>query len=103
MALAQFRIYTPQDFQKYLMNTDFSREIRVMQNHHTWEPNYKSLSPSHREMYWLESMRNYHIHDNGWSDIGQNKLVVHLVIPSPDKLLVSKDKVTPFLNWLENQ
>jgi DNA-binding LytR/AlgR family response regulator len=31
------------------------------------------------------------------------KLVVHLVIPSPDKLLVSKDKVTPFLNWLENQ
>lgn len=72
MALAQFRIYTPQDFQKYLMDTDFSREIRVIQNHHTWEPNYKSLSPSRGEMYWLESMRNYHINDNGWSDIGQN-------------------------------
>jgi hypothetical protein len=72
MALAQFRIYTPPDFQKYLMNTDFSREIKVVQNHHTWEPNYKSLSPTHGEMYWLESMRNYHIHDNGWSDIGQN-------------------------------
>jgi DNA-binding LytR/AlgR family response regulator len=31
------------------------------------------------------------------------KLVVHLSIPSPDKLLVSKDKVTTFLNWLENR
>ncbi|WP_183564873.1 SH3 domain-containing protein [Mucilaginibacter sp. SP1R1] len=72
MALAQFHIYTPQDFQKYLMNTDFSREITFIQNHHTWEPNYGSMSAAHGEMYWLESMRNYHIHDNGWSDIGQN-------------------------------
>lgn len=32
-----------------------------------------------------------------------HKLVVHLTIPSPDKLLVSRDKVTTFLNWLENR
>lgn len=72
MALAQFHIYTQQDFRKYLMNTDFSREIKVVQNHHTLEPNYRSISPSRGEMFWLESMRNFHIHDNGWSDIGQN-------------------------------
>lgn len=31
------------------------------------------------------------------------KLFVKLLIPSPEKLLVGKDKVTLFLNWLENR
>lgn len=31
------------------------------------------------------------------------KLFVKLVIPAPDKLLVGKDKVTVFFNWLENR
>jgi hypothetical protein len=72
MALAQFHIYTPQEFQRYLENTVFARDIKMIQNHHTWEPNYSSLTASQGEMYWLESMRSYHIHNNGWSDIAQN-------------------------------
>jgi hypothetical protein len=72
MALAQFHIYALQDFQKYLVSTGFSREITLVQNHHTWQPSYGSISKSQDEMYWLESMRDFHIHDNGWSDIGQN-------------------------------
>lgn len=31
------------------------------------------------------------------------KLFVQLVIPSPDKLLIGKEKTTAFLNWLENR
>ena len=31
------------------------------------------------------------------------KLLVNLVIPAPEKLLVSKEKVTSFLHWLENR
>jgi len=31
------------------------------------------------------------------------KLFVKLLIPTPDKLLVAKDKVTVFLNWLEDR
>lgn len=31
------------------------------------------------------------------------KLFVKLVVPTPDKLLVGKDKVTAFLSWLENR
>lgn len=31
------------------------------------------------------------------------KLVVHLVVPAPDKLLVSKEKVSSFLKWLEDR
>jgi len=72
MALAQFYIYSPPDFQKYLMSSQFTREITMIQNHHTWSPSYKDISASQGEMYWLESMRSYHIHDRGWSDIGQN-------------------------------
>jgi Bacterial SH3 domain/N-acetylmuramoyl-L-alanine amidase len=72
MPLAQFTIYSPQDFQKYVMNTTFSRQITIIQNHHTWEPDYRSLTAANGEMYWLEAMRSFHIHSNGWSDIGQN-------------------------------
>jgi len=31
------------------------------------------------------------------------KLLVNLVVPAPEKLLVSKEKVTSFLHWLENR
>ncbi|MNI86262.1 LytTr DNA-binding domain protein [compost metagenome] len=31
------------------------------------------------------------------------KLFVKLVIPSPEKLLIGKEKTTAFLNWLENR
>lgn len=31
------------------------------------------------------------------------KLLVYLTVPAPDQLLVGKDKVTAFLNWLENR
>ena len=31
------------------------------------------------------------------------KLFVKLIIPTPDKLLISKEKATLFLNWLENR
>ncbi len=72
MALAKFTIYSPPDFQKYLMSTQFSRKITVIQNHHTWEPNYSSITPTHIEMDNLEAMRRFHIQNNGWSDIAQN-------------------------------
>ena len=31
------------------------------------------------------------------------KLLVHLVVPATDKLLVSKEKVSSFLHWLDNR
>jgi hypothetical protein len=72
MSLAQFYIYSPLDFQKYVMNSQFSRAITVIQDHHTWSPGYRDVTPNNGEMYWLEAMRNFHINNNGWSDIGQN-------------------------------
>jgi Bacterial SH3 domain/N-acetylmuramoyl-L-alanine amidase len=72
MPLAKFYIYSQQYFQKYITDTHFTREITMIQNHHTWEPNYSSITPATGEIYALESMRNFHIKERGWSDIGQN-------------------------------
>lgn len=72
MPLATFKIYSPAAFKDYLFNSNFSRGISVIQNHHTWLPSYGLLTEQRGEMYWLNSMRNVHINDRHWSDIGQN-------------------------------
>ena len=72
MGLAQFHIYSPDEFSEFLFSNIFSREITCIQNHHTWLPNYTYLSTGRGEMFWLESMRNTHIQERGWADIGQN-------------------------------
>lgn len=72
MSSAQFHIYIPGDFKQYLLNTNFSRAIKFIQNHHTFRPDYSSLTPTRGEMFWLESMRNSHINERNWRDIGQN-------------------------------
>jgi hypothetical protein len=72
MSLARFQIFTPDEFADYIRNTQFSRQISVIQNHHTFRPGYQHLTADRGEMYWLESMRNAHIRDRKWSDIGQN-------------------------------
>ncbi|WP_428232651.1 SH3 domain-containing protein [Flavobacterium sp.] len=69
---SEFRIYTIDTFGDYIMNTDFSRKIWFLQNHHTWKPGYSHLIPGRDERYWLESMRTSHIRDRKWADIGQN-------------------------------
>ncbi len=72
MPLAQFKIFSPDEFETYLHSSVFSRPIRVIQNHHTWRPGYTHLTTQRGEMYWLESMRSVHINDRKWSDIGQH-------------------------------
>lgn len=72
MPLATLKIFSPEAFKDYLLNSNFSREISVIQNHHTWLPSYDLLTEQRGEMYWLNSMRNVHINDRHWSDIGQN-------------------------------
>ncbi|MBK7812036.1 MAG: N-acetylmuramoyl-L-alanine amidase [Saprospiraceae bacterium] len=72
MPLLNFSILSPDEFANYIAETQFIREISVIQNHHTWKPSYNSLSETRNELYWLESMRRDHIQSRKWSDIGQN-------------------------------
>lgn len=39
--------------------------------HHTWKPNHKDFN-GNNHMRLQESMKNYHMKSNGWSDIGQH-------------------------------
>lgn len=72
MAMSQLKIFSPAEFKDYLLNSNFKREISVIQNHHTWLPDYELLKNKPGELFWLNSMRNVHINDRHWSDIGQN-------------------------------
>ncbi|MGV3503923.1 MAG: SH3 domain-containing protein [Adhaeribacter sp.] len=73
MAKSVFRIFDFPAFLHYLRATTFLRRITVIQNHHTWKPNYTHFN-FHNPKYlvWLESMRNDHMQNRHWSDIGQN-------------------------------
>ncbi|HEV2478605.1 MAG TPA: SH3 domain-containing protein [Puia sp.] len=72
MPTSEFRIYQPDAFRDYLNSTRFSREIRFIQNHHTWSPDYSDMNQTPNELFWLDSMRDYHMKVLGWNDIGQN-------------------------------
>jgi hypothetical protein len=72
MPVNAFHIYKPDEFRDYLNSTQFIRPIRFIQNHHTWEPDYGSFQEKQDELYWLNSMRDYHMKVRGWSNIGQN-------------------------------
>jgi two-component system response regulator LytT len=50
--------------------------------------------------------RQYLINFNAVKEVEHyfaRKLLVHLTIPAKDKLLVSKEKVSSFLHWLDNR
>lgn len=50
--------------------------------------------------------RQYLINFNAVKEVEHyfaRKLLVHLTVPSKDKLLVSKEKVSHFLHWLDNR
>ena len=67
----QFILFSVEEFDHWLSNTEFSRTIGRIQNHHTWKPHYADFNGSNH-FAKLEGMRDYHVNHNGWNDIGQN-------------------------------
>ncbi len=67
----QFILMTPAEFREWLKNTTLYRTIRVIQQHHTYEPSYNDFDGSNH-FKLLVGMRNYHMKKHKWSDIGQN-------------------------------
>jgi DNA-binding LytR/AlgR family response regulator len=58
------------------------------------------------EKQFFRLNRQYLINFNAVKDVEHyfaRKLLVNPVIPMKDKLLVSKEKVTDFLHWLDNR
>lgn len=66
-----FKSFNKDTFKEYIDSLKVSRQIKLVQLHHTYSPGYKQFTGNNHEKL-QESMRSYHINTNGWADIGQH-------------------------------
>ncbi len=59
------------EFNSWLKNQSISRTVTYIQEHHTYRPDYDSFNGSNH-FQLQKSMKNYHVNENGWRDIGQH-------------------------------
>jgi hypothetical protein len=67
----QFMLMTKEEFKEWLLSNKFNRKIKLIEEHHTWQPSYAQFNGSN---YFplLEGMKHYHVYERGFSDIAQN-------------------------------
>ncbi|BFP43198.1 amidase [Flavobacteriaceae bacterium GF1] len=59
------------EFKDYFFEIKVARTVLSIQEHHTWKPSYATFNGNnHFELQ--RNMKDYHVHHNGWSDIGQH-------------------------------
>lgn len=69
--MSELKKYSVEEFRNYINTLNVSRSVRLIQLHHTYSPAYKQFTgDNHTQLQ--TGMRNYHIKNNGWSDIGQH-------------------------------
>jgi SH3-like domain-containing protein len=62
---------TINEFEKWISNIKIGRTVLKIQQHHTYIPSYIHFNGTNHFERQL-GMKNYHIHQNGWRDIGQH-------------------------------
>ncbi|GFN30807.1 N-acetylmuramoyl-L-alanine amidase [Paenibacillus xylaniclasticus] len=67
----QFILFSREEFNQWIEKQNIKRSIKILQVHHTWKPSYDNFK-GNNHFTMLKGMRNSHINNNGWSDIGQN-------------------------------
>ncbi len=67
-----FILLNRDELRGFLASVLVDRNIREIQNHHTYLPDYSSYKRNSDPVKWLDSMKQYHVVNNGWSDIAQN-------------------------------
>lgn len=81
-----FTRMTPVEFNTWIVNQSVARTIRVVQQHHTWSPSYSLFTGSnHFELQ--RGMKNSHVGERGWADIGQHFTIF------PDGMIVTGRKL----------
>ena len=78
----KFKAYDIISFEKYIKNLKVSRSIRLLQLHHTYLPSYSHFTGKNHESL-QQSMKNHHVNNNGWADIGQHFTIF------PDGIIMS--------------
>lgn len=66
-----FTKYTIGEFEQWFAATSIARNINHVQEHHTWRPTYAEFNGSNH-FSMQRAMKNHHVSNNGWSDIGQH-------------------------------
>lgn len=67
----QYILMTKEDFKNWLFIQTVIRKIKLIQQHHTWNPSYKDFNgTNHFEL--LKAMEDYHVNKMGWPNIAQN-------------------------------
>jgi len=63
------------EFDQWLKDNEYSRKILLIQNHHTYAPDYATYNKNLNKVsniQWCKNIETYHIKTNGWSEIAQN-------------------------------
>ena len=77
-----FKAYDISSFENYIKNLKVSRSIKLLQLHHTYSPSYRQFTGKNHENL-QQSMKNHHVNNNGWADIGQHFTIF------PDGIILS--------------
>lgn len=66
-----FTLMTMQEFETWIDGRQLARTVLTVQEHHTYSPAYAQFNGSNH-FALQQGMKNYHVNQNGWSDIGQH-------------------------------
>ncbi len=66
-----FTLMTRKEFKSWIMAKTINRKVSIIQNHHTWLPDYSNFN-GHNHFVKVEGMDFSHRNDNGWDFIGQH-------------------------------
>lgn len=67
----QYMLMTKEQFKDWLLHKQFTRNIKLIQEHHTWSPSYKDFNGSNY-LPLLKWMERYHVNVMHWNNISQN-------------------------------
>jgi hypothetical protein len=67
----KFLLLTINEFDNWLKGLVLVRKIKLVQNHHTWLPDYSTFNKSKEHFKLLASMEKFHL-ERGFSEIAQN-------------------------------
>ena len=67
----KFILFTPAEFAQWLNGLSLVRKIKLVQNHHTWLPDYSTFNKVKEHFKLLSSMERSHI-ERGFAEIAQN-------------------------------
>lgn len=66
-----FTLMTVPEFKTWISQQNVARTVLFVQEHHTFSPNYQHFrGDNHFSLQ--KGMKNHHVNNNGWSDIGQH-------------------------------